>query len=243
MRDGDTSSYGEVVAENPYGDVVPEKLECVGHVNKRMGTRCRDLIQRHRGKKLSDGKSISGKGRLTNKAVNTLQNYYGMSIRQNLNNLYAMKKCVWAILYHNTDICDEEMRHQFCPRTKDTWCLYQSDKVTGKKYKIKLNLPLAVKNVLSPIFMDLSDDKLLKKCLHGQTQNVNESLNGMIWMRCPKTVFVGKKTVEMAVNSAVINFNDGFIDLGAVFEFLGLDVGSCTRNGFIRSDRNRIKQI
>ena len=31
---------------------------------------------------------------LTDKAINTLQNYYGMAIRQNKNDLYSMKKAV-----------------------------------------------------------------------------------------------------------------------------------------------------
>ena len=31
-----------------------------------------------------------------------------------------------------------------------------------------------------PIFTDLTSENLLSKCLHGQTQNNNESLNGLI---------------------------------------------------------------
>jgi len=36
------------------------------------------------------------------------------------------------------------------------------------------------------IFTDLTDDELLKKCLHGTTQNRNESFNAMIWERILK---------------------------------------------------------
>ena len=68
------------------------------------------------GKKSSDGESISVKGRLTDKATNTLQNYCGMAIRQNAGNLSAMRKAVGAVLYHCLDIKDEEARHQFCPK-------------------------------------------------------------------------------------------------------------------------------
>lgn len=35
-----------------------------------------------------------GAGRLTDKAINTLQNYYGMAIRNNVGDLYGMKKSV-----------------------------------------------------------------------------------------------------------------------------------------------------
>ena len=36
---------------------------------------------------------------------------------------------------------------------------------------------------IKPIFEDLSKDELLQRCLHGRTQNANESFNGMIWER------------------------------------------------------------
>ena len=59
------------------------------------------------------------------------------------------------------------------------------------------------------LFMDLSDDNLFKKCLHGQTQNnFNESSNGVIWKWYPKDVFVGRSTLEMGVTSAAKSFND-----------------------------------
>ena len=32
---------------------------------------------------------------------------------------------------------------------------------------------------------------MLKKCLHGKTQNADESFNGMIWNRVPKAIHVG----------------------------------------------------
>ena len=38
----------------------------------------------------------------------------------------------------------------------------------------------------------MSDDNLLQKCLHGITQHNSESLNGVIWKRCPKDVFVAR---------------------------------------------------
>ena len=114
--DGDTSSYLEVNLSKPYGHIDIRKLECVGHVQKRLGTRCRSLRDSLKKQKLSDGKSISGRGRLTEKAMNTLQNCFGMAIRQNTGNLYKMKKCVWAVLYHNTAISHDSERHKFCPR-------------------------------------------------------------------------------------------------------------------------------
>ena len=41
---------------------------------------------------------LSGKGKLTEKVINSLQNFYEIAIRQNSSNLYQMKKAVCAIL-------------------------------------------------------------------------------------------------------------------------------------------------
>ena len=244
IGDGDTSSYAEVVASKPYDNIDIEKLECIGHVNKRMGSRCRNLIVKSRGSKMADGKPLSGKGRLTNKAINILQNYYGMAIRQNTDNMYVMKKCIWAVLFYNSDITDKDFRHRFCPRHEKSWCLYQQDKITGKNtYKVKLNLPLAVKNVLIPIFKDLSDDSLLSRCLHGHTQNANESFNSLIWKRCPKDVFVSRKLIEIATFSAIVNFNDGFSGLAKVFNYLNISIGVSMKNALGKSDNNRIVRM
>ena len=57
--------------------------------------------------------------------------------------------------------------------------------------------------------MDLSSDTLLRKCLHGETQNANECLNFIVWTRCPKNTFVSKPVFQMAIHSAVLHFNDG----------------------------------
>lgn len=210
IGDGDTSSFSVVSDSKPYDGIEIKKLECIGHVQKRLMTRCRNLCQKLRGKKLSDQKLINGRGRLTEKAINTLQNYYGMAIRQNVSNIYRMKKCVWAVLYHNSDISNENVRHQFCPREGNSWCLWQADKINGKStYKPKLSLPMAIKSELTETFRKLSSEELLSKCTHGKTQNNNESLNGVIWKKCPKSVYISRKLLELGVYSAIIEFNDG----------------------------------
>ena len=52
---------------NPYGRVHIEKLECIGHVQKRMGSQLWRLQKEYKGKKLSDKKLLTGHGRLTEK--------------------------------------------------------------------------------------------------------------------------------------------------------------------------------
>ncbi|KAI8764666.1 hypothetical protein BgiBS90_030051 [Biomphalaria glabrata] len=61
LGDGDSSSYKKVVDSKPYGEKPIEKLECIGHVQKRCGTRLRRLVNENKGQKLDDGKGISGR--------------------------------------------------------------------------------------------------------------------------------------------------------------------------------------
>ena len=246
IGDGDSKSFADVCKSNPYPGHTVIKGECIGHVQKRVGTRLRKMKNDYKGKKLDDGKGIGyGKGRLTDKIMNTLQNHYGMAIRQNTDNLYAMKKSVAAVLYHSTDKPDLEKRHQYCPRSKDSWCKYQSDKLTGKNmYKGNINIDVAVSDVIAPVFSnkDLGSEELLKKCLHGQTQNVNEALNNLIWVRCPKRVYVGNTTFKTAVASAVIAYNEGKKGLLPVFEKLGIEPGHYTNIGFEKADVKRVME-
>lgn len=44
-----------------------KKKDCVGHVQKRLGTALRNLKVTHWGQKLADDKTIGGKGRLTDR--------------------------------------------------------------------------------------------------------------------------------------------------------------------------------
>ena len=130
---------------------------------------------------MKDGKFIGGgEGRLNDKTINTLQNYYGMAIRQN----NEMKKSVAAVVHHCSEAKSMDERHQFCPRKNDSWCKYQADKITGGNiYKVKFSIPECISEILKPIFghEHLGSEVILKRCLHGGPQNVNESINNVIW--------------------------------------------------------------
>ena len=71
------------------------------------------MCQSLKGKKLADGKGVSGKGRLTDKAVTTLQNYYGMAIRQNMGDLQGMRKVVGAVPYHCSELKMKKLATSF----------------------------------------------------------------------------------------------------------------------------------
>ena len=53
-------------------------------------------------------------------------------------------------------------------------------------------LPDAVVRKLKPIYEKLPKPELIDKCLHGLTQNECESLNSLVWQRCPKAIFLDR---------------------------------------------------
>ena len=100
IGDGDSSSCKKVVQSKPYGKTfIINKLKCIGHIQKRLGRRLCTLRQTYKWKRLSDRKGIFGKGRLTERAINFLQNYSGMTIILK-SDVQSMKKAIGAVLFH-----------------------------------------------------------------------------------------------------------------------------------------------
>lgn len=93
---------------------------------------------------------------------------------------------------------------------------------------------------LKPIFKDLSDPSLLKKCLKGKSQNPNESLNNLIWSRLPKKTFVRLPTLNFGVSEAVLSFNNGYVSKAKVLEHMGLQAGKNLVKSMEILDRKRI---
>ncbi|GFV71565.1 uncharacterized protein TNCV_2431851 [Trichonephila clavipes] len=58
-------------------------------------------------KKLSDGKTIGGKGRLTDSLIDKLAHYYGNAIRCNSTSVKEMRKAIWAVWGHSCSTDDE----------------------------------------------------------------------------------------------------------------------------------------
>ncbi|GFV67806.1 uncharacterized protein TNCV_1149231 [Trichonephila clavipes] len=115
LGDGDSKAFTSIVENKVYGDHCSvEKLECIGHVMKRMGTRLRRLKTKMRGQKLSDGKPLCGRNRLTEAEIDRLQAYYGLAIRRNLSSVKDMQQAIWAIFLHKLST-DENLSMDFVP--------------------------------------------------------------------------------------------------------------------------------
>ena len=191
---------------------------------------------------MSDGKKLRCIGRLTDKWINKLQNYYGLAIRQNTDNLFNMRKAVGAVLYHSSVASTSEARHRFCTNDSE-WCKYRLAEKDGKPFDEKPGLPAVIRDKIMPMFRDLSSEDLLRKCLHGNTQNNNEGLNAFIWKRLPKDIFVGRHVLQMAVCSAVLHYNSGAERMMDVLKRLDLNVGNFTKQYCLVKNKNRIKNM
>ena len=196
ISDGDSKTHALLLEEKPYGSTLVEKCDCVGHVQKRMGTALRNLKTKYRGQKLPDGKTIGGVGRLTDARINSLQNYYGDAIRRNKGDLDGMVKSVQATLLH-CNSTDDAPRHHLCPEGEMSWCKWQVAKALGKEYHHKEPIPETIVQLIKPIYARLGSRSLLEKCTGGYTQNANEALHSLIWKFCPKELFQGRVGVDV----------------------------------------------
>jgi hypothetical protein len=144
--DGDSKSFSEV--KNTYPGIEVQKRECIGHVQKRVGTALRKLKK--------DNPGLGGKGKLTNAMIDKLQNYYGIALRSNVGDLGKMAKAIHASLFHCAS-SDANPYHTFhCPPGGDSWCRYQQDKANGTKlYKHGSGLPKNIIKLVKPVYQRL----------------------------------------------------------------------------------------
>ena len=224
------------------------KLDCIGHVQKRAGTALRELRKKTAGK-LKDGLPICGrKHRLTDSCIDKLQSYYGKAIRRNVKSgevsseeaeehIKAMQNDIMAVLYHSCNV-PEKTRHQYCPSGKDSWCQFKrTERFDNKDHHLN---PVFLE-LLEPVFKRLSEQSLLRRCLPGFSQNNNESINSLVWMRAPKHKYHGPQRVEMAAMGAVLQFNKGASGKHLVMEKAGIAHGKLSVIGSSQKDKKRVK--
>ncbi|XP_068987314.1 uncharacterized protein [Bombus flavifrons] len=237
IGDGDSEVNSELVNSKPYGDdFAIVKKECVGHVEKRMGTRLREIKM--------ERKSLSGKGKLTAKIIDKLTVYYGLAIRRHSDSIENMKNAIWATFFHYSST-DENPQHKKCPSDADSWCEWQKAAAANALDSFKHTysaLPVDVLNAIKPIYEDLSKDALLERCVGGFTQNNNESLNQLIWEISPKHSSEASVIVEIAAYVAASVFNEGPFALLTFMQDMGISSGSSAHDWARSTDSIRISR-
>ena len=157
------------------------------------------------------GKKQKAKSRLTDSVIDKLQNYFGIALRSE----------VGAVLTSMFHIASEDSNyHIYCPKTSDSWCQYNRglvNKTNLYKYGAGISSVQSNQSMLA-----LTKESDLEKCLHGLTQNSNESFNATIWECASKSIYCGREVLELAVYDAVANYNYGRRAILDIFELLNM---------------------
>lgn len=128
LGNGDTSSFKDVPKSEPYKEVgaQPVKLECIG----KNGL-AQDCATSYNMRKALD-ETLSGRGNLTRKTINSMQKFYGLAIRKNIGELYQMKKATGAHCCKTEK--GDKYRHRFCPSGEGSECKFKKLSRTCEKY-------------------------------------------------------------------------------------------------------------
>jgi hypothetical protein len=238
LGDGDSKTFKFISEADPpiYPGTVIDKLECTGHVQKRAKNKLTARIQACSNMQFIDdlGKSvkgIGGKKGITEWHARRIQGHYGAAIRKNAGNLEQMTQAVWSIYWHRRG--DHSKCSTDCPAVSS------NDLVKANVH----GLPNFVMDQLKPVFDQLADRSLLQRCVHGGTQNSNEAFHHLIWERCPKTVFANLPRLSIAVNDAIVTFNDGEAAALDVLKRIGIQkVGTAAEKWARSRNMERVKQ-
>lgn len=212
IGDGDAKTFATLTELKPYGpNITIIKHECVGHVQKRLGSALRKL--KKSGVVDEDSRVVKFKGRLTDKAIDTLNVYYGEAIRNSGGSVDEMVRAIDACFLHSVST-DEHPYHMKCPEhnppNKISWCKFKV--AAYEKAPMPTHKPLIPRDLakyVRPVYQRLANRDLLERCTLGTTQNQNESFNNLIWLHASKTQMLSLHTVQLAVNIAVLVFNKG----------------------------------
>ena len=135
-------------------------------------------------------------------------------------------------MFHVSSSKNNNVHYPNCPTGSNSWCKYNTDKANGTNtYKPGPGLPLDIIHKLRPVYVELTQEKELQKCLHGKTQNANESFNAKIWDRIPKNNYVSLDNLKFGVYNAVGNYNIGMKSTVLIFEKLEMIPGAYTSQG------------
>ena len=109
---------------------------------------------------------------------------------------------------------------------------YKLDKLNGTNFYKKKSFLLDVRQAILLTYNDLCQRENLAKCLHGRTENANESFNGMIWNRVPKANHLGLDILSLAVYDAISHF----VAAHKIFKQMNMEPGKYTVKGLNLQD-------
>ncbi|GBP63900.1 hypothetical protein EVAR_39562_1 [Eumeta japonica] len=151
-----------------------------------------------------------------------------------------MKKAIIATCNHIYST-KEKPQHVNCPICVDSWCKWQKcSKSSPRNEDLAPLFDEEIKEHLLPIYVYLSKDDLLERCLGGHTQNVNESFKATVWRLSPKHLQSGLKVVEISAYIAAGIFDEGFSSVLRIMNLLNLTNGTNAKVLAYNTDEARI---
>ncbi|GFT49139.1 uncharacterized protein TNCV_3262411 [Trichonephila clavipes] len=105
--------------------------------------------------------------------------------------------------------------------------------------EISTDLLYSVINSIKQTYKELCDQNLLRKCLHMNAQNCNESVN-VVWSIIPNDNFVEQQTFRLRNYIAIIRFNSRFAGLLPLLQKLGMKLCSEMKGYFWYIYKTRI---
>ena len=218
---------------------------CVNRVAKRLGTALRKLSTQRRKR----GVTLGGRGfgKLTATTMVKLTGYYGKAIWSHAHNLQGMSDAVFATFDHAVST-DEKPQHTLCPQGADSWCFHQRALALGETpgtHRADVGIPLSaeVGAEVHEVYERLGHRDLLRRCLHGATQNANECLHSKVRAKCPKTSFVGYQRAVIATSAVVAELNGGIeLSLRRMYGVMGIVSGERLVMSAVKTDGRRLLQ-
>ncbi|KAK3884744.1 hypothetical protein Pcinc_011006 [Petrolisthes cinctipes] len=211
---------------SPY-DVPVQKEECINHVSKRLGTRLRKLkkemtttVTSKTGKEMKKN-VLGGAGQLTDNVINKLTRYFGKANRGNKDkpntSTHEIRKNILASYFHASSTYDIPI-HKHYPPGVNLWCFYkrgESDKTKpcrrhSDKPPYLSKIPYEHRQAIMKVYMDLTTEELLKRCMKSRTQNSNESIHSKLLMKVAKHKFGGLRRVNFVPQVVVMEHNFGY---------------------------------
>ncbi|GFX58368.1 hypothetical protein TNCV_205551 [Trichonephila clavipes] len=119
---------------------------------------------------------------------------YGNAIRCNSTSVERMRKAISAVWGHSCSTDDEPMLW-FCPTNPNIWFKYNAAINNNlQNYKHKPSVAKAIRDVIKPLFADLSHPELLKKFLGDKFgSKINKNVCVSLAERDNRRIFTSRK--------------------------------------------------
>ena len=102
------------------------------------------------------------------------------------------------------------------------------------------SLSEAIFGEIKPIWLQLTDKALLRKCARRAMQNRSEAFNSMLWGIFLKTKFAGTEVLQLSAALTCMQYDRGISMYGKVLETMGSPRGQFTSVAFSALDNVQV---